>query len=452
MVIFDRFLFAFTIGSHIILVSTSIGLAVIISIAQFLSIRQNDKYYANLAHRLSKVFTISFGVGTASGIVLAVELVALFPGFMTLVSETGAIGLFYAEVFAFFVETISLVLYIYYSDAFKNKYAHWFVGVLIAVGAIMSALFITMVNAWMNTPNGFNFSSYIQTGAVVDVNPWAPFANPSAFSEIAHVLSTTVFTGCMLIGSYFAYRYLRYREPEEKAMLSRGLKITWVTSIITLVVAGITGSNEVATLLQLQPLKYAAIDGNNTPGTNLPERIFGAISNGHFTGGIIIPGLQGLLARFETGITQLPGLSQYPMSDWPPLEVHFTFDLMVLGGFLAGGFLLMWLIGVFLGKRPFESRMFLLLQIIAGIGSLIVYELGWITDELGRQPWIVYNVLTVSRSANNAGSLFIPGLFIIAFYVILVPTTFYFFTRVFHSKLEHERLEAPAVTEGGVNL
>jgi cytochrome bd ubiquinol oxidase subunit I len=174
--------------------------------------------------------------------------------------------------------------------------------------------------------------------------------------------------------------------------------------------------------------------------------------NGHFVGGLIIPGLQGLLARFETGITQLPGLSQFPQSVWPPLIVHYTFDLMVLGGFLAGGFLLMWIIGLFLRKRPFESRMFLLLQIIAGIGSLIVYELGWVTDELGRQPWIIYNVLSVSQSANNTSSLFIPGLFIIAFYIVLVPTTFYFFTRVFHSKLEHERPEAPAVTEGSVNL
>jgi cytochrome bd ubiquinol oxidase subunit I len=452
MVTFDRFLFAFTIGSHIILVTTSIGFIVIIVIAQFLSIRRNDKYYANLAHRLSKVFTISFGVGTASGIVMAVELVALFPGFMTLVSETGAIGLFYAEVFAFFLETISLVLYIYYSDAFKNKYAHWFVGVLIAVGAIMSAVFITMVNAWMNTPNGFNFSTYIQAGTVTDVSPWAPFVNASAFAEIAHVLTTTVFTGCMLIGAYFAYRYLRYHQPEEKAMLSRALRITWVTSIVTLVLAGITGSNEVATLLQLQPLKYAAIDGNNNPGTNLPERIFGSIVNGKFAGGLIIPGLQALLAKFETGITQLPGLSQYAQSDWPPLIVHDTFDLMVLGGFLAGGFLLMWIIGLFIGKKPFESRMFLLLQIIAGIGSLIVYELGWVTDELGRQPWIVYNVLTVSDSANNTSSLFIPGLFIIAFYIVLVPTTFYFYTRVFHSKLEHEQPEAPAITEGGVNI
>jgi cytochrome bd ubiquinol oxidase subunit I len=452
MVTFDRFLFAFTIASHIILVSSSIGLIIIIAIAEFLSIRKKDKYYGNLAHRLTKVFTISFGVGTASGIVLAVELTALFPRFMTLVTETGVIGLFYAEVFAFFLETVCLVLYVYYSDAFRSPYSHWFVGVLIAVGAIMSAVLITMVNAWMNTPNGFNLSSFVQTGDVTSVNPWAAFIDPSAFAEVTHVLTTTVFTGCMLIGAYFAYRYLRYQDPEEKAVLSRGLRITWTTSIVALVLAGITGSNEMATLLKLQPLKYAAIDGNNTPGTALPERLFGSIVNGHFVGGLLIPGLQGFLASSEVGISHLPGISQFPQSDLPPLIIHYTFDLMVLGGFLAGGFLLMWILGLLLKKTPFEHRFFLLLQIIAGLGSLIVYELGWVTDELGRQPWIVYNVMKVSAAANTSSSLFLPGLFIIAFYIVLVPTTFYFFTRVFHSKLEHERPEEPPVTGGGVNI
>ena len=452
MILFDRFLFAFTIASHIILVSSSIGLILIISIAQFLSIRRKDKYYGNLAHRLTKVFTISFGVGTASGIVMAVELTTLFPGFMKLVTETGVIGLFYAEVFAFFLETICLVVYVYYSDAFRNPYSHWFVSVLIAVGTIMSAVLITMVNAWMNTPNGFNLTTFVQSGAVTSLNPWAPFLDPSAFAEVAHVLTTTVFTGCMLIGAYFAYRYLRYHDPEEKAILSRGLRITWVTSIVSLLLAGISGSNEMATLLKLQPLKYAVFDGNNAPGAALPERIFGYISNGHFVGGLMIPGLQGFLASFETGVSQLPGISQFPQANWPPLMIHYTFDLMVLGAFLAGGFLLMWILGLLLKKTPFENRMFLFLQVIAGLGSLVVYELGWVSDELGRQPWIVYNVMRVSSAANNSTALLIPGILIIVFYIVLVPTTFYFFTRVFHSKLEHEESEEVRLTGGGVNI
>ena len=128
IILFDRFLFAFTIASHIILVSLSIALIIIISIAEFISIRRNDIYYSALSKRLSKVFAIIFGIGTASGIVMAVELVTLFPTFMTLVSQTGAILVFYVEIFAFFLETIALVMYLYYADYF-SRYKHWILSV-----------------------------------------------------------------------------------------------------------------------------------------------------------------------------------------------------------------------------------------------------------------------------------------------------------------------------------
>jgi cytochrome bd ubiquinol oxidase subunit I len=442
MATFDRFLFAFTIGSHIILVSTSIALIVTIVISEFFSIRRNDKNYGELANRLVRVFAISFGVGTASGIVMAVELVTLFPGFMTLVSETGVIALFYFEVFAFFLETLALVLYVYYSDAFRNRYTHWFVGLLVAAGTIISGVLITMVNAWMNTPNGFDINAFIQSGGktLTGVNPWAPFATFSTFPEIAHVLTTTLFTGSMMVGAYFAYRLIRYRKIEERIMLLKGLRVTWIVAIVMLILAGITGSNEMATLLQGQPLKYAAFDANTVPGTNLPETFLG----------LQIPGLQSFLAQFETGISQLPGLSQFSQSMWPPLIIHTTFDLMVLGGFVAAGYFLLYLLGWGLKKKPFESRTLLLLQIPAAIGSLIVYELGWVSDELGRQPWIVYNVMSVSSAANNSASLLIPGILIIAFYVIVIPATYYFFTRVFNSKHGHE-VEKEQLIVGGIS-
>ena len=195
LVAFDRFLFAFTIASHIILVATSISLIVVISIAEFLAIRKNDKFYGVLSRRLAKVFVISFGVGTASGIVMAVELVTLFPTFMTLVAETGVIALLYAEVFAFFLEILAVVMYVYYPGSFRNKFTHWVVSLFIAAGTIMSALFITMVNAWMNTPNGFNMAVFIQTGKVTGVDAFAPFITSSTLAEVSHVLVTTLFAG-----------------------------------------------------------------------------------------------------------------------------------------------------------------------------------------------------------------------------------------------------------------
>lgn len=450
MDLFDRFLFAFTIGSHIILVTMSITLIVLISTAEFIAIRIKNQYYLALSRRLTRVFVVSFGVGTASGIVMAVELVNLFPGFMTLVSKTGAISLFYAEVFAFFLETIALVIYVYYRNAFKGKYSHWLVSVFVAAGTIGSAVFITMVNSWMNSPNGFNIPEYLATGNLASINPWAPFITATTLAQVAHVITTTIFTGGMLIGAYFALRYLRTGDREEKLFFRGGLKLTGAISIVFIVLSGLTGSHEMGTLLVNQPLKYAALDLNVLPGSGMPERLFGYLVNGKFTGGLEVPNIQSLLAQFETGITTLPGLSQFPQSDWPPLWTHITFDIMVTGGLLLGLFLFIYFVLWAMKRRPFEKRLILYGQGILGAASLIVYELGWITDEVGRQPWIVYNVMRVSTAANYTTSLLVPGLFIVAFYIFLLPVTFYFFSRVFNGSPLSSDLQ-PGSDEGGVN-
>ena len=440
---FVRFLFAFTIGSHILLVSASVALIVIISAAEFLSIRRNDEIYGRLSRRLTRVFVVSFGIGTASGIVMAIELVTLFPGFMTLVSETGVIVLFYAEVFAFFLEILALVLYVYYRSSFRGRYSHWILSLFVAAGTFASAVLITMVNSWMNTPNGFDASAFISSGlkTVTQVQPLAAFLAPSASAEVTHVVATTLFAGSMIIGCYFAYWYLRSRDAGEKAMYSRALKIIGSICIVTIVLAGLTGSNEMASLLTLQPLKYSALDANIVPGPNMPERLFGEVSNGTFVGGIVVPGMQSFLAQFETGTSYLPGLTQFPSSTWPPLLVHTTFNVMIVGGIVLGLYFLVYFGWLVLRRRPYESRTLLWLQLPVGVLAVLIYELGWATDEIGRQPWIVYNVMTVGEAANVSSSLLVPGVLIMLFYLAVVPAGFYFFARVFREP-----------EGGGVNL
>jgi cytochrome d ubiquinol oxidase subunit I len=453
MILFDRFLFAFTIASHIILVSLSIALIIIISIAEFISIRRNDRYYSILSKRLSKVFVIIFGIGTASGIVMAVELVTLFPTFMTLVSQTGAILVFYVEIFAFFLETIALVMYTYYEDYF-SRYKHWFLSILVAAGALLSAILITMLNAWMNTPNGFDTSAFIQSGNITGIDAWAPFVTTSTFSEVAHVLPTVLFAGVMLVGGYFAWQYIKSKDIEEKKMLTKGLKITSALAIGMIVLAIISGINEITTLLQLQPLKYSAIELNPMPGTDLPEKLFGTLVNGQVHGSIVIPHLQSFLVQIETGITHLPGLSQFPSSTWPPLYVHITFDIMVLGGFSLGLFFLAYFVDwAFLKRKPYESKLFLYSWIPLAYVALILMELGWVTAEVGRQPWIIYNVMTTQEAANYSTGFLVPGILIIMFYSILLPLTFYFFSRVFNSSSmsKEEKQKQKGASRMGVN-
>jgi len=435
MLTFVRFLFAFTIGSHILIVSTSIALAVLISISEFLSIHRHDPVYEALARRLSKVFVIAFGVGTASGIVMAVELVGLFPSFMTLVASTGAIALLYAEVSAFFLEVLALVLYVYYWNTFRSRYSHWVVSLFVLAGTLASAVFITMVNAWMNTPNGFDATAFVSSGfkTITGVEPFAAFLTSSTVPQVFHVLVTTVFAGTMVIGAYFAYWFIRSGDAAAKGMYSRALKVLAVIAIVTVLLSGISGSQQMGNLLVYQPLKYAALDGNAVPGTNLPDRFFGSVVGGSYVGGFSIPGMQSLLAEFETGQSILPGLSSYPPNTWPPLLVSTTFNVMTVGGLALGVFMFVIFVSFLRRKRPYESRRLLYAWIPAAALAMLVYQLGWATDEVGRQPWIVYNIMTVAQAANTSDALLVPGIIIVLFYLVVIPTTFYFYSRVFHA-------------------
>jgi cytochrome d ubiquinol oxidase subunit I len=435
---FDRFLFAFTIASHILLVSMSIGLALMICFVEFLFARTKDRYYAALARRFVRPFVVSFGIGTASGIVMAVELVNLFPTFMTLVSKTGVISIFYVEIFAFFLETIFLVVYVYYASSFRGRYTRFLLSLPIVVGTLLSAVLIVMVNAWMNTPNGFDISTYIASNytTVTGVQPWAPFLTTSTGYEVFHVLATVPLTGLMLIGGFLGYKYSKSKKPEEKTLFLKGFQVSVAASLAFVVLSIVSGILQIENLYLFQPLKFAAIELNMNPGTNQPEILFGWLNGTTVVDAIQIPGLQSVLA----GGASLPGLSQYPQSDWPPLIIHDFFDTMVILGVLLGLFLLgfagLWVIQ----RKPYDHRFFVYLFLVfTGITALVM-ELGWVVDELGRQPWVVYNVLPTSVAANTNTDLFYPGLVIIAAYIFLVPFTFWFMARVFRKRSLEEDL------------
>jgi cytochrome d ubiquinol oxidase subunit I len=440
---FDRFLFAFTIGSHILLVSMSIGMALMICVFEFLFARTNNKYYGGLVRRLIRPFIVSFGIGTASGIVMAVELVNLFPRFMTLVSSTGVIAIFYVEIFAFFIETIFLVIYVYYGNTFKGRYTRWALTIPIMVGTLLSAVLIVMVNAWMNTPNGFNIDAYVASGSnytVTGVNPWAPFLTASTGYEVFHVVAAVPLTGLMVLAGIFAYLYVRGNTPDEKELFLTGLRVAVAMCLVFVVLSIVAGALEIDGMWQYQPLKYAAIELNPTPGSNLPWTLFGTVSGTSIVGGFQIPGLQGFLEGGKT----MPGLSQYPQSEWPPLIIHDAFDVMIIGAALLGIFIIVYA-GLWLAKRkPYDHPILAGLFLAFSALTVIVMELGWMTDELGRQPWVVYHALTVADAANYSNALYGPGIAIIIAYLFLVPFTFWFMLHVFRGKPIAADLAGPA--------
>jgi cytochrome d ubiquinol oxidase subunit I len=461
-VTFDRIAQGFSLGVHIILASIGIALPVIMLLAEYLGKRNNDKFYLVLARRLSIALVVFFAVGAASGTLVAVELFTLWPKFMALVSQVSILP-FYVEVFAFFAESIFLGIYIYSWDKFSGKYTHLLPGIVVAVGAAASGLLITMINAFMNTPAGFNISTYLTTGAITGVNPLAAFNTPSTAIEVFHVLGSSFFAGSAIFLLAMSFMFLRAKSEVEKTYYKKAITLLFLITLVTSIITVYGGIKSISSLYSVQPEKYAALELNLVNQTNAPELLGGIYVNGTVQYALPVPGLQSLLLSFE-GITgPVPGLNQFPQSTWPPLFIHDLFDFMVGGGFLLVIILVIVLLLVMVNKKPnllgrkpynlvkrlgfagdvLTNRKVLILFILIGVLSVILLEDGWILAELGRQPWIIYNVMLVSDAANPSPSIVPIATAIIVFFAVILPVSVWFLNKIYKRRPLKEELEGP---------
>ena len=466
LVLFYAGLMGYSLAVHILLVTIGMTLPILMSIAEFVSIKYKVKIYDVLAKRLANALIIFFAVGTASGVVVAIELFVLWPKFISVLGQVGILPL-YMEIFAFFTEAIFLGIYIYFWNKFRSRMRHWLLSVFIAIGAVMSGVFITMINAFMNTPKGFNIPYYLSTGKIIDVSPFAVLNTPTTWVEIGHVIGSTIFAGAAFFLAYFAYKLLK-TNGIEREYYKKAAKIAAAIVIIAIILTVIIGIESITNLMVNQPEKFAALEMNFNSGSNVAEVIGGFLVNNRTIDAISIPGLMSFLATgsFNGVISSNDSLSSYAKSTWPPINiVHNTFDVMVGLGVLIGVimviFLIIWLLNVDRIRDKFKSNKFfkellsrkifsdpfdnpLVLKVLIVIGALAAFLLedGWVTDEVGRQPWIIYNVMTVSSAANTSPSVLPVGIAMIAFYIVVLPATILFVRRVMKKRDLNKELEA----------
>ena len=433
-VIFDRFDMGFSLAVHILLVIIGMILPVFILCAEIIGTKMKDRYYLTLARRLTLAFIVFFGVGTASGTLVAANLLFLWPKFMSFVGQVAILPV-YAEVFAFFLEAVFIGVYIYSADKFRSRYAHAAVMVLIAVGAALSAVFITMLNAFMNTPTGFNISAYLATGKLTDLNPLAVFNTPSTWVEVAHVVATSYFAGIFVLVAYFAFRLLGAgkRNEEVRIYYRKAISLALVIALFATLAAIATGLITISSLYSIQPEKYAALELDLYPTTHAPELIGGFYSNGNIVDAIAIPNLQSILAT-GSAAGAVPGLSSYPKDTWPPLFVHFMFDILVFFAFAMGAFFILLLILKFAKVDLLRNRYVMYLYIIAAAVAVFLLEDGWIMSEVGRQPWIIYGVMTVAQAANYSASTIPIAIAVVLFYAFILPFTAFILKLIFANR------------------
>src|SRR5262245_44214812 len=389
---------ALSLAVHIPLVCFGIAFPVLVLVAEWRYLRTGDELYRTLARRWSRIMLALFAVGVVTGTILSFELGLLWPVWMQDFGNVFGLG-FTLEGFSFFLEAIFIGIYVYGCDRLKPK-AHFLSGIPIAIAGVAGSLFVISVNGWMNHPTGFT----LRDGRAVDVHPWrALFANPMFWSEYTHMYFAAYIVCGFLVSGWYAWAFLRGRRGRyERAALGISMAAASVAAPLQVIV-GDWAARDVAAY---QPVKLAAIEGLATTTRGAAEHLLGWYNGHAVVWGVEIPRLLSFLAYHNPNAV-VRGLDIVPLADQPPVNVvRFAFQTMVgIGTLLALVGLVYLYFRLRRGRLP-AARWFYWAVVVAGPLSVVALIAGWITTEVGRQPWIVYNVMRVSEAVT--GAHFIP--------------------------------------------
>ena len=437
--LFARLQMTISLAFHIIFAAVGIGMPLMMVIAEGLYLRTKKQVYLDLSQRWSQGVAVLFAVGAVSGTVLSFELGLLWPTFMDF--SGGIIGLaFSLEGFAFFTEAIFLGIYLYGWGRISPR-AHWLAGVLVAISGATSAVFVLTVNGWMNAPQGFE----ILNGQPINIDPVAAMLNAASLREIIHMtLATYAATGFAVAGIH-AFFLLRDRQ---NAFHRAALGIALAVGIISIPLQGLSGDISARQVAQQQPAKLAAMEAHYITQAGAPL-ILGGIPDDQTMSvryGLKIPYGLSFLATHDFKAT-VTGLQDVPRDEWPNTRaVHWSFDIMVASGMLTG-LVGLWAVWLWWRKRQLPDGIWFLrsLVVIAPLGFLAI-ETGWIVTEVGRQPWIIYQVMHTSETLTPMPGLWLPLATFTALYltlsVILIFVLRYQFARVNEIQADHSPLSA----------
>lgn len=393
-----RLQMAISLGFHIIFACIGIAMPFLMAIAEFKWIRSGRQVYRDLAVAWSKGVAIFFATGAVSGTVLSFELGLLWPEFMR---HAGPIfGMpFSWEGTAFFVEAIALGLFLYGWDKLRPWW-HWSAGVVVGLAGVASGIFVVAANGWMNTPTGFDWVN----GQAINIDPVAAMFNPAWFQQALHMtIAAFVSTGFAVAG---LHAILLLRHPGS-LFHRKAMNIALAVGAIAALVQPLSGDYSAKQVAQQQPAKLAAMEGHFHTRQAAPLVIGGIPDEEEqvVRYGIEIPGMLSFLAHgsFDAEVT---GLEAFPRENWPPVLItHIAFQVMVGCGMILALLGLLFLL--FRWRRPtlLERRWWLWLLVLAMPLGFIAVEAGWTVTEVGRQPWIIYEVMRTSEALSS-----MPGL------------------------------------------
>jgi cytochrome bd ubiquinol oxidase subunit I len=403
---------AISLTVHIPIVCFGIAFPAMFLFVEGLHLRTGDATYKALAKRWSKVALILFAVGVVTGTILSFEFGLLWPEFMASFGQVFGIG-FALEGVSFFLEAIFIAIYVYGWDRLSPR-AHFLTGVPVVISGFTGSFNVIAVNGWMNSPDGF----HLVGGKVVDPRPWDALFNHNMWHEIIHMYLAGYIVCGFIVAGVYAFAWLRGRRDHYHRT---ALVVTLAFASLAAPVQVVVGDWAARHIAESQPVKLAAIEGLQRTQTGAPFTLGGFYDagRGEVRYGIEVPKMLSLLAHHDPG-AKVIGLESVPPRDRPPVNVvRAAFQTMVSIGtglaLLGVIFFVTWLRRRRLPRSPWFYRAVM----AAGPLSFVALVAGWITTEVGRQPWIVYKVMRTSQAVTSANGLEVGYAVLIAVYLSL---------------------------------
>ena len=383
-----RIQFAFTVSFHIIFPSISIGLASLLAVLEWRWLKTKDPIFQDLFQFWVKIFAIAFSMGVVSGVVMSYQFGTNWSQFSRVAGSVTGPLLAYEVLSAFFLEAGFLGIMLFGWGRVGPR-AHFFATLMVAVGTCISMFWILSSNSWMQTPQGFT----IENGIIIPQDWLAIIFNPSFPYRLAHMAIASFLVSSLLVSGTAAWHLLKGRRD---ALVKTSFSMAMWMILVLAPLQAVIGDNHGLNSLKYQPAKAAAIEGHWETNKNggMPLYLFG------------IPDMQAEETKYAIGIPNLgslimthtlngevKGLKEFAPEDRPNSTIIFwTFRIMVAIGTLM---IILAVIGLWLRRRGkfYESKGFHRFALIMGPSGLVALLAGWMTTEVGRQPWVVYGVM-----------------------------------------------------------
>jgi cytochrome bd ubiquinol oxidase subunit I len=407
-----RWQMALSLGSHIVLSCFGVALPAMIFVVHRRGLRRDDQTALELAHKWAKAAAVLFAVGAVSGTILSFEMGLLWPELMSRFGDV--LGLPFAlEGIAFFVEAIFMGIYLYGWGRLPAR-VHLYTLVPMIAAGVFGTFCVLAVNAWMNAPAGFTLAA---DGTVTDVEPLAAMFNRAVWQQFIHMFVACYLVTGFLTAAVYATGMLRGRRDDQHRL---GFTVPFTFAAVAAVLQPLTGHFAGMRLHSDQPSKLAAMELATTSEEGAPLLLGGILVNDEVRFAFPIPQLGSLLSR--SGFNRVvPGLDLVPPEDRPPATiVHLSFQTMIGAGLLMVAIALWFAWRRRRARRGgpdvVESTTFLRAAVVAAGLGVVALEAGWITTEVGRQPWIVFDVMLVEEAVTDNGGIWISLVALVVIY------------------------------------